>query len=200
MADVMTSVYFEHILGKCRLLSIRPTARCLYVAIPEQTLYVYIKRSCALTYRISTSERPPSCQKNSYGTPLGLHKIADKIGGRFALGTVFKARQSTGKRYWHYDSAASNLITTRILRLRGLEPEKNQGGNCDTYHRYIYIHGTNQEATISRPISAGCVLMRNQDIRDLYREVPSGSVILIKNSIPNEVTIPSQNSELIWAR
>ena len=39
----------------------------------------------------------------------------------------------------------NNLITTRIMRLRGLEEGLNKGPEMDSYDRYIYIHGTNHE-------------------------------------------------------
>ena len=50
----------------------------------------------------------------------------------------------------------------------------NRGGEVDTYERYIYIHGTNHEARLGEPMSAGCVLMRNLDIVELYEEVRVG--------------------------
>ena len=59
----------------------------------------------------------------TYGTPTGLHAIADKIGASFE-GMVFKGRIATGKLYGDFPpkEASDNLITSRILRLRG-----NQG-------------------------------------------------------------------------
>ena len=72
-----------------------------------------------------------------------------------------------------------NLITSRILWLRGLEPGVNRGGEVDTYDRYIYIHGTNREDRIGEPQSAGCVLMRNLEIVELYEEVRTGDHVLI---------------------
>jgi hypothetical protein len=47
----------------------------------------------------------------------------------------------------------------------------NRGGDVDTYDRYVYIHGTNHEDRIGEPLSAGCVLMHNLDIIELYDEV-----------------------------
>ena len=43
-------------------------------------------------YPVSTSAKPPSCQADSYGTPSGLHAIADMIGQDQAEGMVFKGR------------------------------------------------------------------------------------------------------------
>ena len=77
----------------------------------------------------------------------------------------------------HADSG--NLITSRILWLRGLEPGVNLGGQVDTYSRYIYIHGTQREDRIGEPLSAGCVLMRNADIVELFEEVRTGDLVWI---------------------
>lgn len=165
-------------------MSIRPTPVCLYVSIGEQRLYLYSGKEHMRTFEISTSSSPPSCIENSYGTPLGLHKITDKIGTNAKIGMVFKSRKPTGKCYTEYDNpeAPQNLITTRILRLRGLEAGINQGPKCDTYKRYVYIHGTNCEKAIGRPASAGCILMRNKEVIELYEKVASGSLLLIERS------------------
>ncbi len=98
------------------------------------------------------------------------------------IGTVFKGRKPTGKYYWDYEKTGqrNNLITTRILRLKGLETGINQGPGLDTYKRYVYIHGTNHEEVIGHPASAGCILMRNREIIELYEQVESRSLVLIE--------------------
>ena len=78
-----------------------------------------------------------------------------------------------------------NLITSRILWLRGLESGVNQGVNAagesvDTHARYVYIHGTNHEDRLGTPQSAGCVLMANLDIIRLYEEVRTGDLVWIE--------------------
>ena len=94
---------------------------------------------------------------------------------------VFKSRVPTGRHFSEFPDADTNtnFITTRILWLRGLEPGVNRGGNVDTYDRYVYIHGTNHEARIGEQMSAGCVLMRNHDIIELYDQVRAGDQVLI---------------------
>jgi hypothetical protein len=95
---------------------------------------------------------------------------------------VFKARVPTGRHFSEIAGGESdhlNLITSRILWLRGLEPGVNQGGDVDTHDRYIYLHGTQREDVIGQPISAGCVLMRNIDIIELYDEVRTGDLVWI---------------------
>lgn len=133
-------------------------------------------------YPVSTSKNPPSCRTDSGGTPTGLHAISDKIGGNSPEGTVFKGRVPTGQ---HYSEASApdigcNLITSRILRLRGLEPGINSGPGCDSYRRYIYIHGTNHEDRIGQPFSRGCIEMRNQEVIDLFNRVAEGDLIWIR--------------------
>jgi lipoprotein-anchoring transpeptidase ErfK/SrfK len=72
-----------------------------------------------------------------------------------------------------------NLILTRILRLDGLEPGINKGEKIDSYARYIYIHGTNREDLIGKPMSHGCICMRNNDIIELFDSVEEGTLVII---------------------
>ena len=144
-------------------------------------MQLYRKGELLRAYPVSTSRRPPSNIKGSMGTPRGLHEIAERIGAGHAPGMVFKSRIPTGQHFaeipgWENET---NLITTRILWLRGLEPGVNRGGEVDTYDRYVYIHGTNHEQRIGEPLSAGCVLMRNLDIIELYEDVRAGDQVLI---------------------
>ena len=158
-----------------------PTDRRLIVSTADQKLALVRKGTVAKTYAISTSKNPPSNQADSFGTPSGLHAIADKIGGDQIEGMVFKGRVPTG-RHFSFSSdadAARNLITSRILRLRGLEPGKNAGAGCDSYDRYIYLHGTNHEDRIGQPFSGGCVEMRNADVIELFAMVESGDLVWI---------------------
>jgi hypothetical protein len=94
---------------------------------------------------------------------------------------VFQSRISTGRHFSELPDSTGNdnLITSRILWLRGLEPGVNRDGDVDTYERYVYIHGTNQEARLGEPLSAGCVLMRNLDIVELYEVVRTGDLVWI---------------------
>lgn len=72
-----------------------------------------------------------------------------------------------------------NMVLTRILRLRGMEPGLNTGSGVDSFERYIYIHGTNREDLIGTPMSHGCVCMRNQDIIELFDEIKEGTIVYI---------------------
>ena len=142
-------------------------------------MQLYAAKKLVKSYVISTSRRPPSNIKDSLGTPRGLHAIAERIGAGQPPGMVFSARVPTGKHYLEYPPTDSNLITTRILWLRGLEPGVNQGGDVDTYGRYIYIHGTQHESKIGTPLSSGCVLMTNADLIELFEAVRVGDHVWI---------------------
>jgi lipoprotein-anchoring transpeptidase ErfK/SrfK len=141
----------------------------------------YDKGSLVRAYTVSTSKRPPSNIKGSLGTPRGLHEIAERIGAGQPPGMVYKARIPTGQHYSEIPGVETenNLITTRILWLRGLEPGVNAGGDVDTFERYVYIHGTNHEDRIGEPMSSGCVLMRSIDIIELYESVRASDQVLI---------------------
>ncbi len=41
------------------------------------------------------------------------------------------------------------------------------------------IHGTNQEWSIGKAVSSGCIRMLNQDVIDLNRRVPTGSKVVV---------------------
>ncbi len=150
------------------------------VRIGAATLQYHRGGELVATYPVSTSRRPPSNVKDSLGTPRGLHEVAERIGGGQPAGVVFKARVPTGHHFSELaDADDGNRITSRILWLRGLEPGVNSGGNVDTHGRYIYIHGTNREDRIGESISAGCVLMRNADVIELYDQVRVGDWVWI---------------------
>jgi hypothetical protein len=168
----------------CARLGIKPGERILVVRIGTATLQFYRGGVLVRSYAISTSKRPPSNVKNSLGTPRGLHEIAERIGAGQPPGMVFKSRAPTGRHFSEVstldpDQAENTLITSRILWLRGLEPGVNRDGEVDTYERYVYVHGTNLEDRIGEPLSAGCVLMRNLDIVELYEEVRAGDLVFI---------------------
>ncbi len=174
---------FEALKRKCEILGVPATEHALCVSVPAQRLWHFCGENCVGETRVSTSRAAPSCVKNSLGTPDGLFSVCEKIGEGVPAGTVFKARQSTGMHFSDYlkktGTPDENLITSRILRLDGLEPGYNRGGERDTFSRFVYIHGTNQEHRLGTPNSHGCVLLGNADIIALFdalpRTVPAGT-------------------------
>ncbi len=177
----MSSDLLQPTTHKLRSLEIKQTARLLLVSIEQQTLELVVDGRSTRIFTISTSSNPPSCLENSFGTPTGLHRIGEKIGDGADLGAVFKGRVDIGKRYSELsaEEQTPNLITTRILWLEGLEPGHNQGGNCDSHARYIYIHGTNHEDRIGQPASGGCVQLLNEEMIELFDTVESGDQVFI---------------------
>ena len=172
--------YLCKVLEACLRLNIKPSQYLIYASIGEQKLYLFFENSPKKVYDISTSRAAPSCVKDSLGTPTGLHKIDGKIGVGAPLDTVFRARVPSGTLAEQTpEERAKNLITARIMRLRGLEDGVNAGGNVDTFDRYVYIHGTNQEDKIGTPNSHGCLLMRNADVAELFDVVNDGTCVLI---------------------
>jgi L,D-transpeptidase catalytic domain len=180
-ADLLMESPLELLNKACFRLAIKPSTRALIVRISAGTLQFCRAGQVVKSYPVSVSRRPPSNVKDSLGTPTGLHEIAERIGAGQPIGMIFKSRVSTGRHFSEVSAAEAegNLVTSRILWLRGLEPGVNRDGSVDSYSRYIYIHGTNHEDRIGQPLSAGCVLMRNRDIVELYEEVRAGDQVLI---------------------
>jgi lipoprotein-anchoring transpeptidase ErfK/SrfK len=129
-------------------------------------------------YVISTSRFGVGEESGSYRTPRGWHEIREKIGGGAPWGAQFVGRVPTGK-VWPADfdgvGVEEDLILTRILWLSGLESR-----NANTFSRCIYIHGTQDEANLGRPMSLGCIRMRNDDVIDLYDRVVEGTRVFIE--------------------
>ena len=161
-----------------------PGAFLLDVCIRDQRMYWWERASnnghYALRRRfiISTSAFGTGQIENSNQTPIGLHRVAAKIGGGYPIGTVFRARQPVGLK-WNGQPNAT--IMHRILWLEGLEPGFNRGGNVDTYRRYIYIHGFGDETTLGRPQSHGCIHVAARDLIPLYDTVPTGTLVWIRS-------------------
>jgi len=128
-------------------------------------------------YRISTSRFGIGQVEGSNCTPLGLHRIAEKIGGGWPAGIAFKSRQPIG---FTWSGAPDAKITSRILWLEGLEPGFNRGGNVDSRARYIYIHGTGDETTLGRPASCGCIHLSADDLIPLFDTLPRGTLVWIE--------------------
>ena len=166
---------------KCRQLGVRPTRQALLVSIARQTMWLLEKSSrpacqCRRRYVISTSRFGIGQDNGSNRTPLGLHRIAEKIGGGWPVGAVFRARQFAGYTWQGHPDAT---IVHRILWLDGLEPGFNRGGSVDTHARYIYIHGFSDETTLGRPMSHGCVHVAANDLLPLFDLLPRGTLVWI---------------------
>lgn len=143
----------------------------LVVLVPQQRLQVITRRGVWRVYRVSTAANGLGSVHGSHATPPGWHRVARWIGAGAPAGQVFRARRRTQRVLAPHDWRApdgADLILTRILRLAGLEPGVNQGPGIDSYARYIYLHGTNQEQKLGTPASHGCVRLANRDILELF--------------------------------
>ncbi len=147
----------------------------LHISVPDQQMLVTDRGQLVASYPISTSKFGLSSAPNSYGTPLGKHRVTKKIGQGLPEGAVFKSRRFTGE-VLPVDAPGRDPIVTRILWLDGREPH-----NRNSYARFIYIHGTPEERNIGLPVSYGCIRMRSRDVVALYDRVGVGAKVEIFN-------------------
>jgi L,D-transpeptidase YbiS len=145
----------------------------LEVSIGPQTLRLWQGFRIVRQWSCSTSKFGMGSKSGSFKTPLGLFEVREKHGDGAAPCTIFKSRQPKG--VWQPgQQTTDDLVLTRILWLHGLEPR-----NANTYERYIYIHGTNDEASVGRPASHGCVRLKNADMIELFDLTPVGTPVWI---------------------
>ena len=160
-----------------------PPGRCLLiVSVAEQRLTVWRARAggwshrCLGSCRISTSRFGVGARRDSFRTPLGLHRIARKLGGGWPPGTVWRGRKPVGCTWQGQPDAP---IAHRIWWLEGLEPGRNRGGDVDSFARFIYVHGVGDETTLGRPASRGCIHLAAKDLLILHEILPVGTLVWI---------------------
>ena len=170
------------------------------LVIPSKQILFLISKGVAIfSYPVSTSKFGLGNENDSFKTPPGLHYIADKIGEDMPKMTIFKGRrtlvnnltladldlpENTDIRNEHF-ATYDDVITSRILWLKGHEDGVNKGDNIDSYSRYIYIHGTAHEDKIGTPDSHGCVRMNNDDVIELFDNTFVSMPVLIANEDDN---------------
>jgi hypothetical protein len=146
----------------------------LHVRVAEQRLVVWSGGRVRGSYRISTARKGVGAREGSHRTPPGWHEVASGIGAGLRRGSVLVSRRFTGevlpRARWRSPNGPERILT-RILWLRGLERGLNRGPGVDSYQRYIYLHGTNEEQWLGRPASHGCIRLGNDDILALFRRV-----------------------------
>ncbi len=167
----------------CRRLHIGPSRDFLCVSVARQSVDWFTRHPGGhphfqhhRTFRASTSRFGIGQVRDTHRTPLGLHRIARKIGAGWPVGTVFKARQAIG---YTWQGMPEATIAHRILWLEGLEPGFNRGGDVDTFRRYIYIHGVADEPTLGRPASHGCIHLAAADLMPLFDRIQVGTLVWI---------------------
>ncbi len=89
-------------------------------------------------------------------TPVGVFKATDKLENPtwYKMGAVIPP------------GSKDNQLGTRWIGITA----KGYG-----------IHGTTEPEKLGQSVSAGCVRMKNEDVEDLYRLIPSGTEITIQD-------------------
>lgn len=156
----------------------------LYLVVDPniQKMFLMENRSILSIFTISTGKKGMGCKENSFKTPFGAHVVKEKIGDDAPLGTIFKARKNThkiAKIFTNQKDVSEDFVTTRILRLAGLEEGVNKGRGVDSYSRFIYIHGTPEEGLLGTAASHGCIRMKNFEVIELYNKIPLGTLVYI---------------------
>jgi hypothetical protein len=157
--------------------------KLIFISTEQQEMSFSSNDSVIHMYSISTGKNGVGELLNSECTPRGWHKIHSIIGKECPVNSVFVSREWTGEIY-SSELAESypgrDWILTRILRLEGLEPGRNQGLNVDSFNRYIYIHGTPDTTVLGVPGSRGCIRMKNNEIIELAQQVTTETLVYIK--------------------
>lgn len=156
----------------------------ILIDISDQVLYYYEKGLLERVYPISSSKYGIGSLNDSKKTPLGKHYLVEKIGEDLPKGTILKARENTNvisEIYTENYNSPEDFVTSRILWLKGCEPFINKGFYFDSYRRYIYIHGTQEEGLIGKPASDGCIRMKNNDVIELFDLIDGNILVYINN-------------------
>jgi L,D-transpeptidase YbiS len=154
----------------------------LQVSIGRQELLLIDGGRVLQRYPVSTAQAGAGEREGSGCTPRGRHRVRIRIGAGCPENTVFVGRRPTGERYspgLARQHPGRDWILTRILWLTGCESGRNRGGSVDTLRRYIYIHGCPDEEPMGRPLSHGCIRMRNRDLIELFDRVEQGMPVEI---------------------
>jgi hypothetical protein len=150
------------------------------ISVRDQKLMLLQNGARIATYPVSTSKFGLGDSLGRMTTPLGCLQVAKKIGDQAPAGAVFHNRRFTGE-ILRPNAPGRDPIVTRIIWLRGLEPQ-----NAHAYNRCIYIHGTPEEKTIGRPASYGCIRMKSNDVAALFSRLPLGAMVqIVPDRLPN---------------
>jgi len=152
----------------------------IIVSIRRQMLFHRRRTGVWHAYPVSTALKGAGNERNSFCTPLGMHRIFARIGDGLPENTAFKARRPAGLYAPGRSDPDRDWILTRILWLEGLETGKNRRGRVDSRNRFIYIHGTHEEDRIGAPASRGCIRMRNEDVLELFEHARVGERVMIR--------------------
>lgn len=120
--------------------------------------------------------KPVATGKDGHLTPEGIFTI------------VVKAKDPYYRKENIQGGAPNNPLGTRWI---GFDAR-------DTDGRIYGVHGTHDDTSIGKYISLGCIRMHNQDVEQLYNEVPIGTKILIVTTNESFHELGKQNGALIY--
>lgn len=179
-------VPLEQVKNHISSMGVKPTPQILVVDTKKQTLAVLQNDKVKKLYTISTSKKGIGQRMHTFQTPQGLHRINEKIGQGVPRYGIFHRRQYVGAAWCKQPRSKhfKDFISTRILRLEGLQPGFNKGRDgwgklVDTEVRAVYIHGTTMEWKLGEPSTKGCVHMSAEDVIHLFNDVPVGTLVWI---------------------
>jgi lipoprotein-anchoring transpeptidase ErfK/SrfK len=143
------------------------------ISVREQTLTLKRGDETLRSYPISTSRFGLGTEVNSFKTPTGRFRIAQKIGHGMTNDAIFVGRVPLSPQDALPET--DDFVMGRILWLDGTDED-----NANTRDRYIYIHGTKHEDKVGTPASHGCIRMRNADVVELFEFVEEGTPVVIR--------------------
>lgn len=126
----------------------------------KNTLRYYINGSLTRSYSCATG-------KISSATPTGKFSVCNKI---------------VNRPYYKDNIPGGDPRNPLGKRWMGLDCNGTQG---TTYG----IHGTNNEGSIGKNASHGCIRMHNAEVESLYEIVPVGTTVIIQNSSKSDKQI-----------
>ena len=153
----------------------------ILVSLSDQTLTLESPED-TLRFPVSTAAVGAGERPGSGATPRGRHLVRARFGAGLPAGAVFAGRRFHGEFYdpeRAREAPERDWILSRILWLGGLQPGVNQGGDVDSFRRFIYIHGTPDDQPMGEPASHGCIRMRNTDVITLFERVPVATPVTI---------------------
>lgn len=154
--------------------------KMILISISEQKLYHHRRTGRRVCYPVSTALKGAGNRMGSWQTPLGQHRVYQKIGDGQAMYTAFRGRKPVGLYRSSISDPSKDWILTRILWLEGVQLGKNRRGKVDTRQRYIYIHGTHEESKLGQAASCGCIRMANKDVLSLFNDSFEGERVVIR--------------------
>lgn len=124
----------------------------------------------------------------SGGTPPGVHVIYSNEYGKHELNQTIDAskygyRETILTPTQGFEDWKSDIIMTRLMRLRGLEGSKNS----HSVARKILFHSTPEEGMIGYHESGGCIRLKNREMIEFFDMIPEGTLVnIVHQKVPQK--------------